>query len=580
MQTTRGRGNFNGRGRGRGGRGGGNPRHFKQADTDVLCDVPGCGVYSRDANGLALHKAAKHGAQLQTKDGTPSNYVSTVNNQVRNPPGQGRRSRQQGQTFVAGTYGLGPSQAGPSRLPANTQVSENVGYTPAPPLWVTSAARTSLRQDRVNLKPRSILLSGREVYLLQRKPFTIGNGTGNTLNVLSAAEWRANLMNSATASNIPYPMWEFIGLDIQVHGDFGSHGDFALVYLTVPNGSDGISVSNTAGTTAAPASSARRDQLLAMRWSSSLTRHTIMTGSGNFFVPADGPGSRIQGAAHVNVISGTSVLNANAVLVTVVMNAVFAVTGDRAWSPVPVLAGPGASITAATTSVVRIWGVDFPATPDTVALKIRVDKLESEGPAYTSGALFPELSRSEWIKKFESAPADSWDELDQRIYHSFTDIPKPVEEVPLDDFQRILDSAFVRYRAKRLPLPDVPASISEPSSFASGSVTAYKPCPHDKCVSPSDCPDNIKGQKCYFFYYSDSNVSKSFIPFLLKNGFKKFLPWPNEHPRMFQFVSDASCISISVVDEISEEGFFLIHNNKSFIVASDNSQGLAANGFE
>lgn len=329
FQSTRGRGTFRGRGSG-----GGAQNTRRRLPTDVACDVQGCGAFARDANGLALHKAAKHGASLQTKDGTPSNYTATVNSQLASPWGQGRRSRGRGR----GGLQMGPTSQGridggffqpqqqASGIAGPSQVRADPAYLHAPQLWVASAGQTAIRQDRQSLRARATLIAGRDVHLIPRKPFTIGNGNGNTVNTTSVATWSGDLLNSTTATTVPYPMFEFIGLDVSVHGDFGSHGDFALVYLTSPNGSGGLTSSNTVPTTGP---SSRAKELLALRWSQSLTRHTIITGSGNFFIPADGPGSRIQGAAHVNVVSGTSVLNPNAVLVTVCLFAVFAVTGDR-----------------------------------------------------------------------------------------------------------------------------------------------------------------------------------------------------------------------------------------------------------
>jgi hypothetical protein len=171
---------------------------------------------------------------------------------------------------------------------------------------------------------REQLLSGRETHLVDRTPFTLGNGAGNKVNVVTAAHWQGLALNGTTVT-VPYPIAEFIGLSISVHGDFGTHGDFALVYYSVPNGLPGISGSNVqTGTT----SSDQRKALLNLRWAGNVTRHTIITGSGEFFVPCE-RGGAIQGAAHVNVISGTSVLGANAVLVTVIMRAVYAVTGER-----------------------------------------------------------------------------------------------------------------------------------------------------------------------------------------------------------------------------------------------------------
>jgi len=334
MQTTRGRG-FGGRGRGGRGRGGGNfnPRHLKQSDTDVLCDVEGCGVYARDLNGLALHRAAKHGAQLQTKDGTVSNYVSTVNNQIRNPPGTGRRAiarqRQNQQVFVPPTDGAFSQQPVASGSRPSRPSDATVGYTPAPPLWVASSTGAHIRQDRT-LPSRASLISGSEIHLVPRAPFTIGNGTGNQLNVLQAVHWQGFDLNGTTVT-VPYPVAEFIGLDIQVHGDFGSHGDFAMVYMSHPSGSAGLSADNaTRGTADVPRPSLRRDTLVSLRFSPSLSRHTVITGSGNFFVPVLGSGALIQGAGHVNVISGTSVLAPNAAIVTVVMSAVYRVSGNRA----------------------------------------------------------------------------------------------------------------------------------------------------------------------------------------------------------------------------------------------------------
>jgi hypothetical protein len=176
-------------------------------------------------------------------------------------------------------------------------------------------------------------LAGRDLYLLQRNPFTLGNGSANQVDTSTVASWSADQLNGTTVT-FPFSIWEFIGLELSVHGDFGSHGDFCLFYYVVANGATGVSGDNTSTTTGTGANavrtaSARQKALLNMRWSNSLTRHFIVSGSGSFFIPADGPGSTIQGAAHVNIISGSSVLNPNAVLATVTMSAVYAVTGDR-----------------------------------------------------------------------------------------------------------------------------------------------------------------------------------------------------------------------------------------------------------
>jgi hypothetical protein len=243
-----------------------------------------------------MHNASVHGMAMVRKDGT----IATPRNR------QVDFNRQQNQE---------------QRLTAS-----NAAYELAPPLWVTRESQRSIRQD-ASLRSRVQLLAGREIYLVNRKPFTLGNGTGGTLNVSTVASWTANQLNSTTETTIPYAMWEFIGLEVTVHGHVAPHGDFALVYYTVPNGGQRIGGSNVTSNTVT--SSPMRDAMLALRWSNALTRHTVITGPGSFFIPADGPGSRIDGAGYLNIISGTSVLQANAVLATVTMSAVYGVVGDR-----------------------------------------------------------------------------------------------------------------------------------------------------------------------------------------------------------------------------------------------------------
>jgi len=322
----RGRGTFRGRGRGGRGRGGANMGRdqllaqvaalnaqiaamdqppVQQAQQIVQELAPfGCNECMREfttQNALRQHNASVHGAVIVRKDGTAA--------AVRDREADRRRAAADLQQRRAN--GLTPAAS---------------AYSPAPPLWVSSRTQVAIRQDP-SLRSRSALIGVRETYIVQRKPFTLGNGAGNTLNLLTVAEWSGDKLNSTTATAIPYPIWEFVGLDVVVHGDMGAHGDFALVYYTIAQGANGIGGANTSANSV---SSVKRTNLLAMRWSQSLSRHTIITGSGQYFVPADGPGSTIEGAGHLNIISGSSVLNPNAVLVTVTMSAVYAVTGDRA----------------------------------------------------------------------------------------------------------------------------------------------------------------------------------------------------------------------------------------------------------
>jgi hypothetical protein len=319
-----------GRGRGRGrGRGGGQPAFTRDqlaammAQLDMNQQGPqqqqqqqqqqpaqqsnsytcfDCNRQFNSNNGLNQHRASLHGAPITRKDGT----IAT--------PRSVEADRQRSAAMNAQASG------------SNVQLQTG-SYQPAPPLWVSRAALANIRQDS-SLRSRVSLLNGRDVYVIPRNMFTIGAGTGNRLNVVTVASWSGTSLNG-DAPIVPYPVSEFIGLDIVIHGDFGIHGDFALVYMTIANGATGVSGSNTSVNNAV---SAKATNLLNFRWVGNASRHTVITGSsGNqgFFVPADGPGSVIEGAGFVNVVSGDATLRANAVLVYVTMNAVFAVSGDR-----------------------------------------------------------------------------------------------------------------------------------------------------------------------------------------------------------------------------------------------------------
>jgi hypothetical protein len=302
----RGRG---GRGRGRGGSQMTRDQHLAaiaaldnqatgpiQASGSNLCRD--CNRTFGTPNGLAQHRASLHGAPIARKDGTQATARSSDTD------------RQRTAAYNAAT---------------RTETDLTSRFTLAPPLWVTNASQQNIRQDS-SLKSRVTLLGNSDVYLHQLPTVTLGNGLGCTANLSTANVWRGNEVNGSSF-DVPFPVFEFIGLDIGVFGEFGSHGDFALVHMTFANGQSGFSGSNVLEGN--KTSSSRRDTILSMRFSNTLSRHSVITGSGHFFVPADGSGSLIQGATHVNVVSGTSVLNANAVLVTVVTNMVFAVSGDR-----------------------------------------------------------------------------------------------------------------------------------------------------------------------------------------------------------------------------------------------------------
>lgn len=258
------------------------------------------------------HRASVHGEPIVRADGTMATPRPTPEQERQRSRADLERRRAQGadngypQNAVAG-----PSQ-------------ETTRWSLAPPLWVSSSTQKNVRIDSL-LKSRAQLLNGRDLYVHQMDVFNLGNGKGNTANLTSVVSFRDNEVDGVTIQ-VPYPVFEFVGLDLGVHGEFGHHGDFALVYMTYPNGSNGLQQSNTVSQ---DKSSLRRNTMLAMRFSHNLSRHTIITGSGHFFVPADGSGSLIQSAVHTNVVSGTSVLNPDAVLVTVTTSLVFAVSGDR-----------------------------------------------------------------------------------------------------------------------------------------------------------------------------------------------------------------------------------------------------------
>jgi hypothetical protein len=271
-----------------------------------------CLTCSRDfvsQNSLTQHNASLHGGVITRKDGTPASVRDSVADRARTSQ-QARQPQQQ-------------QQQQQTRRPAASQANNQ--FVLSAPLWVQSASQQNIRQD-VSLPTRAALQNGRELFLVNRNPFTIGNGQGNRLNLRTMITWSQASLNG-DVPNVPYPMSEFIGLEIAVHGSFGSHGDFALVYLTVANGASGITANNTP--TGTPSTSPARTSLLALRWAMNMTSHTVITGPGCFFIPAAGPGSSIQGAGHLNIVSGTSVLAADATLVTVTMAAVFAVSGDR-----------------------------------------------------------------------------------------------------------------------------------------------------------------------------------------------------------------------------------------------------------
>lgn len=323
QNVNRGRGR-GGRGRGGRGRGGGaaNMSHsqllaalaaLNTAPTQSAQGTDCCGKTFATANAYRQHRASVHGELMTRADGTQATIRST-------PDEDRARTRAD---YISRTQGNN-AVAGPSNQNFNRANQDSLRYTLAPPLWVTSASQRNLRTD-TSLKSRAVLLADRDIYLHQCETFTLGNGAGNTANMTSVLEWKGQEFLGKEIS-VPFPVVEMIGLDIGVHGEFGSHGDFAMVFMTYPNGSLGLQSSNAV---TGSRSSIRRTSLLAMRFSNNLSRHTILTGGGQFFVPADGPGSLIQGANHVNVVSGTSVLNPDAVLVTVTMNIVFAVSGDR-----------------------------------------------------------------------------------------------------------------------------------------------------------------------------------------------------------------------------------------------------------